>query len=376
MAYALLSDPTLISILNPRTIPMKMPKLVSAIGQFRSVGILTAVALATLAATSAQATLVSTPTGPYTTLDDAYTATIYAADTNYTYTLGVAFVGNTLVRSADNGTLYVYDNTTSTVHGNTVANYTTHTVGGDGWNGRGITGDGQYVYGNGGGGLFKIDLSTYTSTRLANSVGGQYGISFLNSHQLVYNAGSEVRLYDLTTQTDTLFFNGVSFGDGLSVTPDGHVIIADLSGYLIRVLDSSGNQINTFSSTHDADGTAYGAGSIFKANTDGTLSKVDFSGPNFTGVGTETLLATGLQYSDLSTVGPDGSFYISALGAHYADGYSYGYADGSLIKVSLLGGGGFGPGSDNHGVPDSGITAVLLGSALLGLAAFRRRFLS
>jgi len=353
---------------------MKMPKSVRVIGQFRSVGMLTAVALATFAAIPVQATLVSTPTGPYATLDDAYTASIYAADTSQTYTLGVAFVGNTLVRSADNGTLYVYDNTTSTVHGNTVVNYTTHTVGGDGWVGRGITGDGQYVYGNGSGGIYKIDLSTYTSTKLANSVGGAYGISFLNNHQLVYNNSSEVRLYDLTTQTDTVFFSGVNFGDGLSVTPDGHVIIADLSGNLIRVLDSSGNQINTFASAHDADGTAYGAGGIFKANTDGTLSKVDFSGPNFTGVGTETLLGTGLQYSDLSTVGPDGSFYISALGAQYADGFSYGYADGSLIKVSLVGGGGFGPGSDTQGVPDSGSTVVLLGSALLGLVAFRRRF--
>ena len=334
-------------------------------------------ALALAASCASQAALVPTPLGPYSHLDSAYTASVYATDTNQTYTLGVAFVGNLLIRSSDSGTLFVDNGTTSVVHGATVHNFTTHTVGGAGWNNRGIVGHGGFLYGNTGGGLRKIDINTFTSTILPNSVGGTYGIEFLPNGDIVYNAGSVVRRYNIATSTDSLFYSGVAFADGLSVTPDGHVIVADLSGSQILVLDSNGALVNSFSSSHVADGTAFGGGAIYKANTDGTLSRVDFSGPGFTGTGTETVIADGLLYSDLATVGPDNAFYITNLGAHYPDGYQAPFANGGLIRVSLVGGGGFGNEPPvTTGLPEPGSLA-LMAVALAGLAgAMRRRSLA
>jgi hypothetical protein len=312
---------------------------------------------------------------PYTTLDPAYTAEIYAADTNYSYTLGVAFIGNTLYRSNDGGGLYTVDPVNTTVVNGTTVHVTSGptSVGGAGWIGRGIAGGADgFLYGNQSGGIRKIDVNTMTSTILPNSVGGNYGIGFLSNGDLVYNAGSQVHKYQFGTQTDTVIFSAVAFGDGLSITPDDHIVVADLSANKIDILDASGNLINAFTSSHDPDGTAYGLGAIFKANTDGTLTKVTFSGPGFTGVGTETVIATGLLYHDLATVGPDFSFYLTALGAHYENGVQGPYGDGSVIRLSLVGGGGFGNDPGTKSVPEPG-TLALFAAGFAVLTRVRRR---
>lgn len=308
---------------------------------------------------------------PYTYIDPGYTAEIYAAETSYTYTLGVAFVGNTLWRSDDGGGLYSVDPVnTTTVNGTTV--HTTSSrmvVGGAGWFGRGIVGGSDgYLYGNQSGGIRKIDLVAMTSSILPNSVGGAYGIEFLSTGELVYNNGTQVRKYNFGTQTDTLIYSGVNFGDGLSVTPDDHIIVADLGSSTVVVLDSNGTIVNSVNSIHNADGTAYGQGAIFKGNIDGTITRLDFAGPNFTGAATETLIASGVLYHDLATIGPDFSFYLTVLGAHYENGVQAGYSGGSVVRLTKVGGGGFG---NDPGVPAPGALA-LLALGLCGFSASRR----
>lgn len=112
---------------------------------------------------------------------------------------------------------------------------------------------------------------------------------------------------------------------------------------------------------------AYGNGNIFKNNTDGTLTRLNFAGPNFSGAFTEDIIADGFVYGDLAGVGPDNAFYINVAQFEFPNGaFGGGYA---LMRIEVVGGGGFG---DDAGVPEPG-TLALLGLGMLGVAGLRRK---
>jgi hypothetical protein len=89
------------------------------------------------------------------------------------------------------------------------------------------------------------------------------------------------------------------------------------SPFMIQIIDTSGNLINSFSTgTHAPDGMAFADNPsdsiLYSNNNDGTISKYTFPSPGYVGTPVVSLIATGSQaYGDLAMVGPDCAFYVS-----------------------------------------------------------------
>jgi len=330
-------------------------------------------------------TAVSSPAmaAQFSYLDPGYTQEIYTGPTSTSgsFVLGLAFGagGNLIARSDGNSNLYEYSLTAdSVINGTNVHSYTTHTVAGLA-NGRGMTnGTDGYIYANTSAGVTRIDTTTWTATVMAGTASGTYGIGTLPDGRIVHTtSGGQTWVFNPVTGTDTLIHSGLGI-DGITISSTGEIFLANLWNSQITVINSSGTVLNNFSVSHGPDGMAFGGGSAFANNTDGTITKFDFTGPGYTGAVTQTIFASGGAYGDLASVGPDGAFYLSQYGGiggiHWDNGVTT--SDTVFVKIAAIGGGGFTPPPGvppaTGTVPEPG-TLLLLGSGLLGLAYYRRK---
>ena len=319
-------------------------------------------------------------------LDPAYTQEIFTAPQSG---LGLTFANGLLVTRDDiggNGTvLQVYGAATQVVNGTTVHSFTsqpiTPLVGTSLTGGRGMTtGTDGFIYLNNANGIDRVNPTTYAVTNHYSTSAGPYGIAAQPNGNIVH-VDSVNRVWSLnpTTGADTLLYTAPSFIDGASVDPaTGTIFLADLGSNRVRVLNAAGALINDQPLSHAPDGMAFGGGGAFANNTDGTITKLTFAGPGFTGAVTETLIASGGAYGDFATVGPDGAFYVTQYGPlggiHWVNGATT--SDTVISRIQLVGGGGFDPtpgGGGNNRVPDSGSTLSLLGASLMGMMFMRRR---
>ncbi len=325
-------------------------------------------------------TVVSSPAMAvqFSYLDPGYTQEIYTGptDTSGGFVLGLAFGsgGNLILRSDYSNSLYEYSLTPDTViNGTNVHSYTTHAVR-DLPSGRGMTnGLDGYIYANTSSGVARIDTATWTASVIPGSAAGSYGIGTLPDGRIVHTTGGQTWVLNPVTGTDTLIHSGLGI-DGVAISTTGEIFLANLWDNKITVLNSSGSVLNSFAVTHSPDGMAFGAGSAFANNTDGTITRLNFAGPGYTGAVTESIFASGGAYGDLGSVGPDGAFYLSQYGPiggiHWDNGTST--SDTAFVRIAALGGGGFTPPPGVAPVPEPG-TLLLVGSGILGLAYYRRK---
>lgn len=279
--------------------------------------------------------------------------------------------GNLILRS--NNMMSEYSLTDdAVVNGTAVHSYTSHAVSGLS-SGYGTTnGLDGYVYANSSSGLAQVNISTWTATVLPGSAGGYYGVGTLPDGRIVYSdsgGSTNIYVYDVGAGTNTLIYNAGSFVDDLAVSNTGEIFLAVLGVPRVDVISNTGAVINSFAVTHPADGIAFGGGSAYGNNTDGTITRYDFAGPGYTGAVTETVIASGGAYGDLASVGPDGFFYVSQWGNIHWDNGTTTYSQ-AIVRIGPEG--TFDPSPGVAPVPEPG-TLMLLGSGALGLAFFRRR---
>lgn len=320
--------------------------------------------------------------GPqFSFLDPGYTQSIFTLPQSG---LGLTFSGGQLVTRDDilsnPNDLKVYSLLADTTYqGTSVHSFTAHNVTGLG-SGRGLTtGLDGFIYANTSSGITKINPTTFSVAQVYASAAGSYGITTMSDGRIAHTDSSNVWVLDPVTGIDSLIYSAGSFIDGIAVDPSsGSLFLADLGQSRVRVISSTGSLINSVAVAHSPDGMAFGSGSAYANNTDGTITKLSFAGPGFTGAVTETIFASGGAYGDFATVGPDGAFYVSQYGPsggiHWDNGATT--SDIAIVRIAKIGGGGFdpGPGTPPDSVPDSGMTATLLGLAIATLFGISRRF--
>ena len=282
------------------------------------------------AATSAMlASSVTALTGHFDAYQDPnYNFGIYAGPIGNegvgAWTLG----GNLLTRG--NGYINEFSLNPTGLHQGTAVHpvVTTHFVPGLD-SGAGITnGTDGYLYTVGGNGIMQVNPNNWAAPAvyMPNTVSTPgYGINTLPNGKIVYTdsgSNSNVYLYDVGGGTNTLIHTASTLIDDIETGPAGQIALAGQGDKSITVLSSTGSVISqTVNLPHYPDGLAFGAGSfsnsIYANNNDGSITRYDYAGPNFTGAVTPVDIALTQNghhgYGDLATVGPDCAFYIGTF---------------------------------------------------------------
>ncbi len=334
----------------------------------------------------------------YPVIDPGYSQQIYTGPLVGGPGLAWTNSGNMLSRNGSDIIEYSPTQNTTYLGTNLHGSIATHSITGLFYNGVGmVKGLDGYMYAPGQAGLQRFNLSTWgpAQTLAGTAAGPGYGATLLQDGRIVYNAGSgsnDIHIYNPGTGLDSTIYSASGLIDDIEAGPGGLIALAGQANQQIIVINSSGTVLSQFTTTHYADGLAFGDGSasnaLFSNNNDGTITRYSWSS-GISGAPSSMLDIAGVSgaYGDLASVGPDCAFYVSQFNnAWTAHGNVFGIgtnwdlptttADGSIIRIASTAGGA-------DGLPECGFynvyehvpepaTFATIGMASVGLL-FRRR---
>ncbi len=209
-------------------------------------------------------------------------------------------------------------------------------------------------------GIFQVtNNATLANTQVVGTgtINPQYGLWAGPGGTLIAGTSSGAYLIDPAASFAITAIGTPGFVDGVSVSPDGTKAYVEYGGDILAYNIASptpGTPTATYSFGHAPDGTGVisgGAldGDLIISNNDGTIALLDPSSNAY------TIIATGMSRGDL--VSPDsnnGTLLVSDIG--------------QVLRLGITGG--------TIGATDTPEPAsmTLLGGALLGLGALRRKF--
>ena len=203
------------------------------------------------------------------------------------------------------------------------------------------------IYTNQGGGVVRLDASTGAHMAGPFGPGGNaLGIAVDPvTDDLVY-VGSDGTIYFVdpafsSSGTFSVVTTG-NFLDGIGFDPDGdYLFIANRSpSFRLTIVDRSGALVQHVLMANEPDGISFHASApkfVVTNNTDGTMTRFDFPGDDFTQVPVQSVFASGGFRGDLSQVGADGCIYLTQAGTRYDNLVVS--SENSLVRIC----GGFAP---------------------------------
>ena len=131
--------------------------------------------------------------------------------------------------------------------------------------------------------------------------------------------GASAGVFSTATEDDSL----AKTIDGIFFEPNGNFLFLSQYPQTLVVMSRDGTIVQNISVPGQPDGVAFHKAApkfVVTNNTDGTLTRFDFPGDDYTKVPTQTLLAAGGFRGDIAQVGPDTCVYLPQQGTRFADG--------------------------------------------------------
>lgn len=185
------------------------------------------------------------------------------------------------------------------------------------------------LYSNTSGGVVRLDANSgAVLAGPAGAAGNALGIAVdPQTGNLVYvGLDGSIKSIDPGLSTPASFSNVTAgnFVDGIYFDPTGNFLFAAnrVPSFRLTVLRRDGTLVQHVPMTAEPDGIAFKASApkfVVSSNTNGTMTRFDFPGDDFTQVPVQSVFASGGFRGDLSQVGPDSCLYLTQAGSRYND---------------------------------------------------------